>query len=80
MMATMRAYATVKPTSGDSTIGMTTLSNTPVHFTVPADANAAPISPPMSAWDEDDGMTKYHVMMFQVIAPINAEKTTTRPE
>ncbi len=57
----MTRNARVKPTSGESTIGMTTFSTTASHFTTEADASAAPISPPISACDDDDGRPKYQV-------------------
>ena len=47
--------------------------------TVPADARAAPTSPPMSACEDDDGNPKYQVIRFQAIAPTRAEKMRTRP-
>lgn len=34
----------------------------------------APISPPISAWLDDEGMPNRQVMMFQTIAPISAPK------
>ncbi len=33
----------------------------------------------MSAWLELDGIVKYHVIRFQVIAPISAARTRTSP-
>ena len=36
----------------------------------------APISPPTSAWLDEDGMPKPQVTRFQVIAPISAPKIT----
>jgi hypothetical protein len=42
----------------------------------PALATVAPINPPISACDELDGMPKYQVIRFQLIAPINAPKIT----
>ena len=69
----------MNPTIGDTTIGMITLSTTPLHLTVPADASAAPIRPPIRACDDDDGMPKYQVTRFQKIAPSSAASTTTRP-
>jgi hypothetical protein len=49
-------------------------------LTVPAEASAAPTSPPIRACEDDDGMPKYQVMRFHVIAPMRAENTRTRPE
>src|SRR6516165_10161505 len=46
---------------------------------LPTAANAAPISPPIKAWLELDGIVKYQVIRFQVIAPINAASTMVSP-
>ncbi len=43
---------------------------------VPPLAIAAPTMPPISACDELDGMPNYQVSRFQLMAPINAPKTT----
>src|ERR1700684_2756033 len=51
----------------------------PLTAELPTDANDAPISPPISAWLELDGIVKYQVIRFQVIAPINAASTTASP-
>ena len=77
--ATIARYASPKPTSGESTIGTTTLSITPDHCTVCDAAIAAPISPPISACEDDEGSPKYQVTRFQAIAPSSAENTTTSP-
>jgi hypothetical protein len=42
----------------------------------PIFATPAPMSPPISACDEDDGSPAHHVMTFQVLAPTSAPKTT----
>src|SRR4051794_28202423 len=65
--------------SGESTIGMTTLSTIPDHCTDSAAARAAPTRPPMSACEDDDGSPKYQVIRFQAIAPTRAAKTTCSP-
>src|SRR5580765_7003370 len=51
----------------------------PFHLTVSAPASAAPIRPPISACDEDDGRPKYQVPRFHAIAPSNAASTRTSP-
>src|SRR5258708_6817965 len=56
-----------------------TLSHTPCHLTVVPAASAAPIMPPISACEDEEGRPKYQVARFQVIAPTSSEKTTTRP-
>src|SRR3954454_20051253 len=60
------------------TIGMMTLSKIPCHFTVALAARAAPASPPMRAWDDDEGRPNHQVSRFQPMAPTNAAPTTTR--
>ena len=55
------------------------VDDSPFHFTVVADATAAPTSPPMSACVDDDGRPSHQVSRFQMIPPIRAEKTITRP-
>src|SRR4051795_13329712 len=75
----MTTSASANPTSGESTIGITTFFTITCHFTVALDASAAPTRPPMSACDDDDGKPKYHVMRFHTMAPTTAAKTTTRP-
>ena len=67
------------PAIGETTIGMTTLSRMPSHLTVAPAARAAPASPPMSAWEEDDGRPYHQVSRFQPIAPTSAAPTRTRP-
>src|SRR5947209_17696532 len=77
--ASISRKPSANPTSGDTTIGTTTLWSTPFHFTPPLEAMAAPISPPINACDDEDGSPKYHVIRFQAIAPTTAAKTTVSP-
>ena len=42
-------------------------------------ATAAPISPPISAWLDDDGMPSRHVIRFQTMPPTSAAATTIWP-
>ena len=63
---------------------MMTSGTRPCQFTArgPAAASVAPMTPPISACDELDGMPKSQVMRFQMIAPARPAKTTvsvTRP-
>ena len=67
------------PAIGETTIGMTTLSRTPAHFTVAPAASAAPTSPPISACEDDDGRPYHQVSRFQPIAPISAAPTRRSP-
>src|SRR5262245_24516604 len=76
----MTMYPSANPTSGDRNIGRMTFAVMPCQNTsVVPEASAAPISPPMSACDEDDGRPKYQVIKFQVIAPSRPANTTPRP-
>ena len=65
------------PVSGDSTIADVVLM-TPAHTTAtpPALATPAPIRPPISACELDDGIPPHQVIRFQEIAPIKAPKMT----
>src|ERR1700743_372397 len=58
--------------------GATTFCTIPWTLTaeLPTEANAAPISPPISAWLELDGIVKYQAMRFQMKAPMSAAPTT----
>jgi hypothetical protein len=78
-IASIRQNATRNPVSGETTIGITTLSRMPLHSTVLVDAMPAPTSPPIRACEDDDGRPKYQVIRFQVIAPTSADSTITRP-
>ncbi len=64
--------------TGESSAGKITLLTMPCHFTAekPAAAMVEPITPPMSACDELDGIPRYQVATFQVIPPTNPAKTT----
>ena len=80
----MTANPPTSPSTGESTIGTTTLSKMLCHFTLapaPAQpaASAAPPSPPISACDDDDGMPRHQVIMFQQIAPTSAPAHTATP-
>src|SRR5580765_1899714 len=65
---------------GDRTIGMMTLSMMPCHLTVAPAASAAPPSPPMRAWLEEDGRPNHQVSRFQAMAPMRAPAQMTSPE
>src|SRR5687768_1627885 len=75
----MKSAATIKPMMGEKMSGSTTLLNKPDQTTLPVPSAAipAPTMPPISAWLEEEGIPKYHVMRFQVIAPIRAAITRT---
>ena len=77
----MARNATIPQTKIARIPGATTFWMIPWTLTaeLPTDAIAAPISPPIRAWLELDGIVKYQVIRFQVIAPINAASTTTSP-
>src|SRR5680860_640926 len=69
----------MSPTTGESTIGMTILVSTPFQSTGAPAASAAPPMPPNKACDDDDGRPFHQVRRFQVVAPIRAEPTMSRP-
>ena len=62
----------MKPTIGETTIGMTTFSRRRPTCTVAPAASAAPTSPPIRAWEDDDGRPNHQVSRFQPIAPTSA--------
>jgi hypothetical protein len=49
----------------------------PFLLNAPACASAAPIKPPISVWDELEGMPNHHVRRFQVIAAIRPANITS---
>ncbi len=55
MMPSISAKPRLKATSGEITMGMTTFSRTTDQVTPTLAATAAPTSPPIRAWEEDDG-------------------------
>src|SRR5690242_6062248 len=66
----------VIPNNGDNKMAIITLLK-PVNSKTcnPPFARAAPTNPPIKACEELDGNPKYQVPRFQMMAPINAEKT-----
>jgi hypothetical protein len=66
--------------SGARIAGATTFSRITVPFTasLPAETIAAPMSPPMRAWLDDDGSPAVHVKRFQAIAPTSAANGVRR--
>ena len=56
-----------------------TLCQTPFHSTVSPAARPAPIMPPNSACEEEEGSPKYQVTTFHTIAPTSSEKTIHSP-
>src|SRR2546430_16360948 len=66
-----------KPATGDVIIGIRTLLRMPSNFTtfqVPAEATAAPQSPPIKAWLELDGNPSHQASKFQTIPPSRPPK------
>src|SRR5580658_7022691 len=63
---------------GDRAAGMTTFETRPCHLIAwpPAAASVEPITPPMSACDELDGMPRSQVSRFQMIPPHSPAATT----
>jgi hypothetical protein len=56
------------------------LETNPCHLTAcePAAARVAPITPPIRACEELDGIPKYHVIKFQMMPPQRPPNTTVR--
>ena len=79
----------MNPATGEVTIGRMTFGHSPSvvcfaefvidHFSTDQSPwvlpRAAPHNPPINAWLELDGSPNHHVARFQMIAPINAQKT-----
>src|SRR5580698_5903137 len=65
---------------GDRPAGMITFATRSCHWTAdpPAAAIVEPITPPMRACDELDGMPSSQVRRFQVMPPASPAKTTGR--
>ena len=63
---------------GDKAAGMMTFEVKPCHLTAlpPAAAIVAPITPPISACDELDGMPNSQATRFQMIPPARPAATT----
>ena len=75
--AIISAVPKINPSNGDKKMNATVFAMPDdTSDPVPDLASAAPISPPISACDDDDGIPKIHVMRFHVIAPISAPKIT----
>ena len=74
----MPVAATSAAMTGDSTAGMTTLETRPCHSTAlpPEAAIVAPMTPPISACEELDGMPNSQVSRFQMIPPASPAATT----
>src|SRR4051795_12944094 len=65
-----RAIAKSRPTTGDSTIA-TIVFDRPLQTATPKPplATPPPTSPPISAWELDDGIPAAQVTIFQTMAP-----------
>ncbi len=72
MIDSITRKASAKPTSGESTIGITTLSTIVFQCTTARRRERGATRPPISACEDDDGRPKYQVMRFQLIAPMQA--------
>src|SRR6185312_7738953 len=82
-----------KPATGDVTIGTTTFGMIPlpchqcappwlqmIEWKLPSVAAiAAPHSPPINACEEDDGRPSHQVIRFQIVAPNNAQISSSAP-
>src|ERR1700754_5245685 len=65
---------------GDRAAGMITFDTRPCHLTpdTPTAAIVEPITPPISACDELDGMPSSQVSRFQMMPPARPAATTVR--
>ena len=65
--------------TGEIAAGMITLETIPSISIAPEPeaTRVAPITPPISAWDDEDGIPNHQVARFQQIAPIRPPRTTT---
>ena len=70
-----------RPSIGEETSGTSTLTAKLPHWTAfgPAEAQAAPIRPPIRAWLLELGIARAHVIRFQLIAPSSAAARTVAP-
>src|SRR5262245_1678017 len=69
----------MSPTTGESTIGITTRVPMVLQCTWPPAANrVAPTSPPKSACEDEEGSQKYQVRRFRTVDARDAEKSTAR--
>jgi hypothetical protein len=65
----------IKPITGDNTIKMAVfVIPLQTRTLIPPSVTPAPMRPPMRAWEELLGRPKYQVMIFQVMAPVRADK------
>src|SRR3546814_13137799 len=69
MIAIITAKPAAKANTGESTIGMTTLSTILSQWMVTPAAIADPARPPLRACEEEDAGPTYHVIMFPALAP-----------
>src|ERR1700759_2322131 len=64
--------------TGEIAAGTMTLERMPSHSIAPLPpaTRVEPMTPPINAWDEDDGMPNHQVVRFQQIAPISPPRAT----
>jgi hypothetical protein len=75
--ATISTNASAIPSSGDTTMNTTVFSKLePSTTPQPALATPAPITPPISACDDEVGRPSHQVVRFQAIAPTRPANTT----
>ena len=79
--ANVPSSATNPQMNGDRTAGTITDCTRLWTFTAPEPLATivAPITPPIRACDELDGIVRYQVIRFHIIAPSNAASTSTKP-
>src|SRR5690349_376434 len=71
--STSSSPPSTKPMSGERKMKSTVMPMPSATSELnPAFATPAPMSPPMSACEDDEGSPKYHVIPFHAIAPTSA--------
>ena len=77
-IATISATPTAKPTSGATSVGISTFSRIPLQSTEcgPLVASTAPATPPIRQCEELDGSAHHHVSRFQAVAPTRPPSIT----
>ncbi|EAU62856.1 hypothetical protein STIAU_8438 [Stigmatella aurantiaca DW4/3-1] len=77
MLPSIIAVPNTRPIIGESTMKAAIFAiPEPTSPWNPSTGTVAPIMPPASAWDDEDGNPHHHVSRFHTMAPISAEKMT----
>src|SRR5262245_6346785 len=77
MTAVIRTNPRTSPSKGDRTMNAAVFRRpSGTRLPTPALATAAPDNPPISAWEELEGMPPYQVIRFHAMAPTRPARTT----